>query len=515
MKLDFLRIEGLGKFNPHMLSLSNVASFNSLSTNFYPKYSEKGKLYIVNFSYLLELDSADLGAGYICIDNINDHQLQRKYDYPVMLLDGDAELSEVFKIVLEAVFALRHFDEGKSTLLDALASNQGIHSILNIAAQIINNPFYFVDASFRVVAWSTNIKVDDSLWNQTISNGFVDDQIIAALISSGIFEMIQSNPNATLLPIQGTDKQIINCALYIEDKLVGFLGLCNHIHPFSYDDIEIVDYVKKIISAQLNKSKFYHFTTGTMYEYFFIDLLKSPLRLDIIEWRKRLLNIKLGEKMIVFVVDCARADSKNKIKTRLVQNELGSIIQKAHSVIYQSNIVFIIDIQAANSLPNSLLNKMSTYLKKNKLKGGFSNVFSDISILKTYYCQACTAMFIASIRLVDGVLNFYRDYIVDYMLQICSEKESLINFSHPAIAILAEYDKKSGTKYLSSLKAYIDCLGNMSQAARILGIHYNTMKYRVKIIENIASISLENPATYVNLFISFRQNKGLEYNSDK
>jgi purine catabolism regulator len=89
-------------------------------------------------------------------------------------------------------------------------------------------------------------------------------------------------------------------------------------------------------------------------------------------------------------------------------------------------------------------------------------------------------------------------------------KTDFINLRHPAIDVLLKYDEKTNTQYLKTLKIYIDCLGNMSEAAQILKIHYNTMKHRIKTIENLTSISLKDTVTFLNIFISFRINEGLK-----
>lgn len=510
MKIDFFNIEGLARFNPNMLTSNSIATFNTLSTDFYPTQAETGKLYVISFSEFLELDHPAQAAGYICIGNISASRLDLKIDCPVMLLSGDAALNEVFNRVLEAIFSLRKFDEGKTLLLDALAANQGIRRILNIAADLVNNPFYFIDINYCLIAWSINIKKKLKK-NTIITNGMVDDQIIAAILSSGILETPFKMTTPVLLKIPEIHKEIVICALTIDNKLIGFLLLCDEVQPFHHTDIDLVDFLKKIILAQMSKSDFYKYTSGTITEYFLIDLLKGSARPDTIEWQKQLYKIKFGEKLVVMVINTTDIVPPLS-KVILIKKELGAIIKNSHSVVYQDHLVFIIDTQGSNSIPSSQLARISYYLEANQLKSGFSNLFSNISMLNTYYAQACTALSLAALRSPNCIVNFYSDYIVDYMLQLCTvtENSNLINFSHPAMAILANYDKESGTNYLSNLKIYIDCLGNMSKAAQVLGIHYNTMKYRVKAIEKIASISLKDPLTYVNLFISFRQNQGLE-----
>lgn len=510
MQLNLLNIEGFYKYNFKILSDKTLIKFNSLSTNFYPQYIEEGKLYIINYSNLFELEDASKASGYICLNNMENQKPEQSFEFPVLLIKGTIELKQIFDIVLEKIFDMRRYDEGKSLLLDALEHNDGIHHILNIAAEIMNNPFYFIDISFRVVAWSTNINIENADWNEIISNGFIDERKIKNLIKKDetILDIISTTPK--LLKIFDSNYEAINCNIYIGDNRIGFFGLCNYVHPFNSNDIEFVDYVKKIVVAQFNKSGFYNYTKSSTYEYFFVDLLKSPLSTDVIEFRKKLLNIKLGENLLVLLISNKIENFCTNAAVVLVQKELINIIKYSYSFIFECKIVFIIDMKENKWIDNHLLEKIIAILQDKNLIGAFSNPFSDISLLKNYYNQANSTIQIALFRKENECLYYYKDHIVDNMLMICVQHESPLSFNHPVINLLKEYDKFAGTQYLISLKTYIDCFGNMSEAAKLLDIHYNTMKYRINMIESIANISLKDPDTYTNIYVSFRIYKGFD-----
>ena len=131
-------------------------------------------------------------------------------------------------------------------------------------------------------------------------------------------------------------------------------------------------------------------------------------------------------------------------------------------------------------------------------------------MLKTYYKQAADTIKVAMFRKEAEYLYYYKNHIIDSMLMTCIENGEPQNLEHPAINILKSYDANNGTDYLHSLKVYIECFGNMSMSAKLLNIHYNTMKYRVKVIESIADLSLSDISTFVNIYISYRLYKGFD-----
>jgi hypothetical protein len=69
---------------------------------------------------------------------------------------------------------------------------------------------------------------------------------------------------------------------------------------------------------------------------------------------------------------------------------------------------------------------------------------------------------------------------------------------HPALGqgrldhVLA-LDRERGTAHAETLRVYLDCWGDIPRAARRLGVHPNTMRYRVRRIVEITGLDLDDP----------------------
>lgn len=73
-----------------------------------------------------------------------------------------------------------------------------------------------------------------------------------------------------------------------------------------------------------------------------------------------------------------------------------------------------------------------------------------------------------------------------------------VALAHPAllsgpVVRLAEHDRAHGTKFVATLRAYFDSVGDMKVAADRLGVHVNTVRYRVGRAQEIVQFSLERP----------------------
>lgn len=60
-------------------------------------------------------------------------------------------------------------------------------------------------------------------------------------------------------------------------------------------------------------------------------------------------------------------------------------------------------------------------------------------------------------------------------------------------ARLAELDAEKGTEYLATVRAYVDALGSRQATAEALGIHPNTVRYRVRRLQEAIGVDLDDP----------------------
>jgi PucR C-terminal helix-turn-helix domain/GGDEF-like domain len=58
---------------------------------------------------------------------------------------------------------------------------------------------------------------------------------------------------------------------------------------------------------------------------------------------------------------------------------------------------------------------------------------------------------------------------------------------------LVEHDREHSTAYTETLRSYLDCLGDSAAAARRMGVHPNTLRYRLRRLVELSGLDLEDP----------------------
>ena len=77
------------------------------------------------------------------------------------------------------------------------------------------------------------------------------------------------------------------------------------------------------------------------------------------------------------------------------------------------------------------------------------------------------------------------------------------DFCDASIAEMARLDTQTGTQYAASLKAYLNHGLDMKRAAQALGVHRNTLDYRMKRVQELFALDLTDVNTCFELLFSF------------
>ena len=91
----------------------------------------------------------------------------------------------------------------------------------------------------------------------------------------------------------------------------------------------------------------------------------------------------------------------------------------------------------------------------------------------------------------------------DFLTSRITSTVDVQSLLHPAIAKLSAYDRVNQSNLLSTLKTYLENDRNAQRCANLLYLHRNSLQYRVRRIQEIADIDLDNPEVRAYLRLSF------------
>jgi sugar diacid utilization regulator/GAF domain-containing protein len=93
---------------------------------------------------------------------------------------------------------------------------------------------------------------------------------------------------------------------------------------------------------------------------------------------------------------------------------------------------------------------------------------------------------------------------VDRLLGQISDLGELSDYATSALGPILDYDAAHGTDLVTTLHAYLAAGRRQREAAEALGIHINSLNYRLRRIEEIGELSLDDAESCLNLHLALR-----------
>lgn len=129
---------------------------------------------------------------------------------------------------------------------------------------------------------------------------------------------------------------------------------------------------------------------------------------------------------------------------------------------------------------------------------GISNCFSCLEEIPIYYPQAYYTT-----QLKRKGTTYYKDVTGPASMVMTLQNVPYETFVHPALEELLAYDEEHNTQYFDTLRIYSLYLHDKEKASSELGIHRNTLLYRLNKIQEIFDLPFEEPETALYLVNSF------------
>ena len=101
-------------------------------------------------------------------------------------------------------------------------------------------------------------------------------------------------------------------------------------------------------------------------------------------------------------------------------------------------------------------------------------------------------------------LAAFADLGLHRLLVAMAQHPEMEDFYLQTAGALVAYDRRTGSDLMATLDAFFHCHGSPTETAERLHLHRNTVLYRLRRIEEIGGLRLDDPATRLNLQVCLR-----------
>jgi purine catabolism regulator len=135
---------------------------------------------------------------------------------------------------------------------------------------------------------------------------------------------------------------------------------------------------------------------------------------------------------------------------------------------------------------------------------GMGRVAKDVQQISQSYREAQQALEIGRRLFGEGKIHYFARLGIYRLLFHLYGHQELSDFYQETLGPLSESDSRSNNALIETLEYFFNCNGNLSETARTMHLHRNSLLYRLGRIEELLGRSLEDPELRLSLLIALK-----------
>ncbi|GHI00581.1 PucR family transcriptional regulator [Neobacillus kokaensis] len=445
-----------------------------------------------------------------------------KYGLPLIELPFEYTLSRVISIINEK--ASGRYDLLNRKTLDMhnlffriTLEGGGIEKISSMLSGTINNPIIFVDKDWKLIHYTEHIdnKVPLTYCLDLVKNRHVFNNTFIESIPNNLSEMKKAIKQIYYL--EGMEIKCRILPVAVANNIYGYLIVWQTVRELTEFDLIILEQASTNMALERLKAKEIEEVKLKIRQDFFDDLLTGKITSsETIQTLSELhgLNSKYTYYCMVINIQSNELDNYEDLVSRRVQLE--NISKKCVELIYEhstlahgevtcfhrnNRIILLvglnenrhpISLSEAKKYANEIYCVLTKHVENSSFLLGIGRQYKTIHTLHKSFAEANE-----SIRLMqkfdkkDGI-SHYEDHSIYHFLDSNIKDMELEDFFKKRLGKLYEHDKLHNTGYLSTLENYFMNNLNISETAKAMFLHRNTLIYRIEKIKEILQTDLKN-----------------------
>lgn len=431
--------------------------------------------------------------GFLYIGKASDYFSPTTCRDSVLLVHGPDLIFVNGKTVEEIsneVFSIFDYYTNWEKALETASGGKNIlQALIDLSEPIFKGPMVVSKEDGQVLAHSMIYKSDTPWWKEIVEKGVVPLTITSGTVTTADGEVLPDWTNEPKLYRHDTGTNLIGFFIRLPDRLPLTVCIREGAVQLTRAHCQLAAYLRRFIQKTLTER---YSNSQSNFEISMTDILNGEKR---IEEELPDLNIQRPWQLLI-LRNTAAPDSQPRQKKLL--NFARTIKIITSSFLYQNDLLVIISMEKVEPF----INEMLKLIEKQYYTIGVSLPFSSLKNMRDLYLQS-----ISAINEVGGQINRVTELGFSILLKQAMKPNCDTAFLHPVLETLASWDRQYSAQLYETLYYYLQNERNIKTTSERLGIHRNTLSYRIEQIKNITYIDLDNPKERNCILLSFWLNK--------
>ncbi|VDG18878.1 PucR family transcriptional regulator [Lactiplantibacillus mudanjiangensis] len=409
-------------------------------------------------------------------------------NFPIIVTPADELISETMRKMLTVILnsqtaELSHIVAVNQTLADLLIKDPADTTVLNKCTELIGHPLFLMDSHFRVVSASKDLPMTRSALTDFLRNQTQIDYFNLHTPTTVAYNRDQ----LTIMPL---------FSAYKENK--AFVGMLNLDADNSTDQMlaQVVLNSLSFVNSRvdmLNESAFRN-QSG-----FYLNVMDGGISNELVNKTLKARGIEPTTKFhcaTILVTTHQQTLLSNRLLEQVQQLTLWFIKEHQAKVIAfslkQQLVLLINDDQDAQHFLAALVNFIQPRLDKQaRLIAGYSYSTLPLTELATIYNEAAEALALS--KNSPHAITIYRPKYVKELISLIPSNEAKSFVERVLGGLVGGVSENEQLNLLNTLYGYFYYHQNIAEVAGHLAIHRNTVIYRLKKVEKMLTLNLDDP----------------------
>jgi DNA-binding PucR family transcriptional regulator len=394
--------------------------------------------------------------------------------------------------------------------------NADIDELADAIGDLLNNPITIEDADHKLIAYSSHGESTDQARWSTIMGRRVPEKVLTRLWKEGVFQQLLTEDNPVHIPAideVGLGKRVA-IAIRKGNDVLGYIWAQEVNRPFTDTDDEILRQAAKIAVPRLVQRQGKRKAEEQRRKEFFWELLLGNHASETAIRRKaESLQMELPAPYLICIIDAPGGQLDRYLYPLIMRDKLLWVTDGPQLILLMGGKTA--GLREGGSLPKmtehflaEALDKLGDRVDAGSLLAGYGQPYKAYTDIVRSYREALHVLQVKRLfsQETRQIYGFHDLGIYRFLLQLkkWGEAEGYVN---ERLARLTEYDRENQTNLKETLETFLDAAGKVNVTSQRLHIHINTLSYRLRRIEEIMEINLDDQNQRTALYLDLKLDK--------
>lgn len=439
------------------------------------------------------------------------------FDCPWNIISTDLPLIDLYSRINTL---MRSYRDWNRLLTNAMREDKGIGHIVELAGGMLNGHILLFNPGMHLLESTHSDIFSDPIVEEAVTDGFLSYETMQKLTNESYKSPLYPNEVRHLCPEDSEHQYYLHTIKHHGNEIAKLIFVLND-GDYHLDIANMISHMGSVLRPLLIQNSDILSISGNHFASLLNDFdTNKPLSGVEIRDRIRFLPCPVRKYIRCFIVTfCTEQPSSSY---NLLLSRLAQLLPGTNMTIWNNSIIILqsADKQEFQNISAVNMDVWNALLDEFQAKAVISNSVSTYDSFRTiYYLTLRLSKILSRMHITNPYRNmiFYDDYALYLVIDMAAEQfqhklssNDIILFAAPVVITLTRYDKQHNTNLRDVLYHYIRNGRSVSKTAEIMYMHRNTVLNKLKKIQELCPLDLEDGISTEILMFSCQLTKYYE-----